>query len=144
MPLAQLNIARTAYPLTSPEMASFVDQLAEVNAAAEAADGFVWRLKDDDGPGATGYRILDDDRLIVNLSVWRDLEALQSFVVGHEQHREALRNRHAWFERASEPMTVCWPVPDGHHPTVAEAEEMLLRLRAEGPSAEVFPFRYRG
>ncbi|MBK9738561.1 MAG: DUF3291 domain-containing protein [Actinobacteria bacterium] len=33
-------------------MASFVAQLEELNAAAEMADGFVWRLQDDDGPGA--------------------------------------------------------------------------------------------
>lgn len=144
MPLAQLNIARMRYPLSAPEMESFVEQLADVNAGAEAADGFIWRLKDEQGPGATSYRILDDDGLIVNLSVWRDLDALRAFVVGHGQHRDALRDRFTWFERAAEPMTVCWEVPEGHEPTVDEAEEMLLLLRAEGPSARVFPFTYRG
>ena len=41
-------------------------------------------------------------------------------------------------------MTVCWHVDEGHLPPLEEAEEMLLRLRAEGPSDEVFPFTYRG
>ena len=143
MPLAQLNIARRRFALDSPEMASFMEQIAAVNAAAESADGFVWRLRDEDGPGSTGYRILDDDSLIVNLSVWRDLEALQAFVLGHDQHRRALQDRHRWFERADEPMTVCWTVADGHHPDIAEAQAMLLRLRQDGPSADVFPYRHR-
>lgn len=144
MPLAQLNIARMRFPMDSPGMASFVDQLADVNAGAESAEGFVWRLKDEDGPGSTTYRILGDDDLIVNLSVWRDLDALRAFVIGHDQHRGALQDRYSWFERATEPMTVCWQVEEGHLPPLEEAEEMLLRLRAKGPSAEVFPFSYRG
>jgi hypothetical protein len=144
MPLAQLNIAVMREPLDSDRMAPFVAQLAAVNAAAEAADGFVWRLKDDDGPGSTSYRMLDDEMLIVNLSVWRDLPALRAFVVDFAGHRDVLARRREWFERATEPMTVCWPVGAGHHPSVAEAERMLLRLRSEGPSSDVFPFTYRG
>ena len=144
MPLAQLNIARRRFDLDSPEMASFMVQIADVNAAAEAADGFLWRLRDEDGPGSTGYRILDDDGLIVNLSVWRDLESLRAFVIGHAQHRQALQDRHDWFERPAEPMTVCWEVPEGHHPDIAEAQAMLLLLRAEGPSDRVFPYSHRG
>lgn len=144
MPLAQLNIARMLFPLESPEMAGFVGRLANVNAAADAADGFVWRLKDEDGPGSTSYRLLDDDRLIVNLSVWRDLDALRAFVVGQEGHRDVLRARYDWFERATEPMTVCWEVPEGHLPSLDEAEEMLLLLRSEGPGTRVFPYSHRG
>ncbi len=144
MPLAQLNIARTRFPLDDPRMDPFLAQLADVNAAAEQAPGFVWRLRDEDGPGATGQRILDDDGLIVNLSVWADLEALRAFVVGYDQHRVALQSRHDWFERATEPMTACWEVEEGHVPTLAEAEEMLLLLRRDGAGPRVFPFSYRG
>lgn len=144
MPLAQLNIARMRFALDSPGMASFVARLAEVNAAADAADGFVWRLADEDGPGATSYRLLGDARLIVNLSVWRDLDALRAFVIGQAGHRDALQSRFDWFERATEPMTVCWPVAAGHVPTLDEAEGMLLRLRRDGPDEGCFAFTYRG
>ena len=144
MPLAQLNIAQVRFPLDDARMARFVEQLADVNAGAEAADGFIWRLKDEDGPGATSYRLLGRDDLIVNLSVWRDLASLRAYVVGFAAHREALRERAQWFERATEPMTVCWAVPDGHMPTLEEAEARLLQLRAEGPSEHVFPFTHRG
>lgn len=66
MALAQLNIAQMRFPLDDPRMSGFVEQLADVNAGAEDADGFVWRLKDDDGPGATSYRILG--RVTISLS----------------------------------------------------------------------------
>lgn len=143
MNLAQLNIATMLEPLDSERMADFVAQLADVNAAAEAADGFVWRLKDEDGPGSTSYRLLDDDDIIVNLSVWRDLASLREFVLGLSGHRAVLARRRDWFEKATVPMTVCWFVEEGHVPTLEEAEAMLLRLRAEGPSDGLFPFSYR-
>jgi hypothetical protein len=141
--LAQLNIATMLEPLDSARMADFVAQLAEVNAAAERADGFVWRLKDDDGPGSTSYRLLGSEDIIVNLSVWRDLSSLREFVLGQAGHRAVLTRRREWFERASVPMTVCWLVEEDHVPTLDEAQIMLLRLRAEGPSEELFPFSYR-
>ena len=143
MPLAQLNVARMQTPLDSPQMASFVARLDEVNAAAESSDGFVWRLTDEGGSDATGYRLLNDELMLVNLSVWRDLASLRAFVIGHDGHRSALQSRRDWFEPAREPMTVCWPIPEGHVPTVQEAEERLLRLRADGPSDDLFAFSYR-
>jgi hypothetical protein len=143
MPLAQLNVAHMRAPLDSPEMADFVELLASVNAAADAAEGFVWRLKDEDGPGSTSYRLLGDDTLLVNLSVWRDLASLREFVVGFAGHREALQSRREWFERADEPMTVCWYIEEGHTPSLEEAEVNLVRLRHGGPSAGLFAFTYR-
>ncbi len=144
MPLAQLNIAHMRGPLDSPEMAGFVARLESVNAAADEADGFVWRLKDDDGPGATNYRLLEDDTLLVNLSVWRDLASLREFVLGFPAHREALQSRREWFERTAEPTTVCWYIEEGHTPSLEEAEVNLVRLRNGGPSAGLFAFTYKG
>jgi hypothetical protein len=43
--LAQVNIGRMRAPLDSPEMAGFVAALEPVNALADAAPGFVWRLQ---------------------------------------------------------------------------------------------------
>ena len=42
--LAQLNIARLMAPLDSPQVADFVAALDPVNAQADSATGFVWRL----------------------------------------------------------------------------------------------------
>ncbi|MEV8097515.1 DUF3291 domain-containing protein [Kitasatospora sp. NPDC085879] len=137
--LAQLNIARLLAPLDSPQLADFVSALDPVNAAADRADGFVWRLVEGDG-NATDARIYGDDWLIVNMSVWRDPAALQAYVYAPE-HREVLRRRREWFAHVAEAMTVLWWVPAGHRPTVAEAEQRLDLLRAEGPTAEAFTLR---
>ncbi len=77
--LAQVNIARLKHPLDSPELKDFVDNLEPVNAVADASDGFVWRLKGDTGD-ATEVRVFDDPSIIVNLSVWRDPNALTAFM----------------------------------------------------------------
>ncbi|WP_345293426.1 DUF3291 domain-containing protein [Isoptericola chiayiensis] len=43
--LAQVNVAQLRAPLDSVELADFVANLDPVNALADAADGFVWRLQ---------------------------------------------------------------------------------------------------
>jgi len=47
--LAQVNIARLIEPLDSGRLVDFVTALDPVNAAADAALGFVWRLKTEEG-----------------------------------------------------------------------------------------------
>jgi Domain of unknown function (DUF3291) len=54
--LAQVNIARLRAPLDSPQLTDFVAALDPVNAAADAAPGFVWRLQTEDG-NATAVRV---------------------------------------------------------------------------------------
>lgn len=82
--LAQVNIARLVASLDDPQLADFVAALEPVNAAADAAPGFVWRLQAEDGD-ATAVRAFDWDvgdsaGVIVNMSVWRDVEHLAAFV----------------------------------------------------------------
>lgn len=77
--LAQVNIARPKAPLDSPQLKDFVEALDPVNAVADAADGFVWRLQGDSG-NATDVRVLGDEWLMVNMSTWRDTNALTAFM----------------------------------------------------------------
>jgi hypothetical protein len=137
--LAQLNIARLLAPLDDPQLQGFVSQLDPVNATADAADGFVWRLKTEDG-NATAIRVYDDEWLIVNMSVWSSVDALIAYVYSPD-HRAVLRRRREWFERLAEATTVLWWVPAGHRPTVAEAQRRLERLRADGPTPDAFTLR---
>lgn len=139
--VGQLNIAHMLEPIDSPVMASFVALIDEVNARADRAAGFVWRLKFDDGPGSLEHRIFDDDALLVNMSVWTDAQSLFDFVYRNEEHRSALRRRGEWFGAVSDATTVCWWVDEGHRPTVREAQDRLVLLREEGPSVQAFPFR---
>ncbi|MET9804107.1 DUF3291 domain-containing protein [Streptomyces sp. NPDC006368] len=138
--LAQVNLARLKFPLDSPELKEFVDALDPVNAVADTADGFVWRLKSESG-NATDVPVFGDDWLIVNMSVWRDTDALTAFMY-QGRHRELLSRRYEWFERVEEAMTALWWVAEGQRPTVAEAEKRLLRLREHGATPHAFTLRH--
>ncbi|XKK63090.1 DUF3291 domain-containing protein [Streptomyces sp. ARC32] len=137
--LAQVNIARLKAPLDSPQLKDFVDALDPVNASADTADGFVWRLKSEGGD-ATDIPVFGDSWLIVNLTVWRDANALTAFMY-QGRHREMLARRREWFERLAEAVTTLWWVPAGHRPTVTEAESRLLHLRTHGPTPYAFTLR---
>jgi hypothetical protein len=134
--VAQVNIAMPVEPVTSARLAEFVELLEPVNALADAAPGFVWRLQTDDGD-ATGIRAFGDDRLIVNMSVWESVEALTSFVFG-TFHAEVMRRRREWFTQIREPYTVAWWLPTGSVPTIADAEDRLDALRRHGPTPYAF------
>jgi hypothetical protein len=136
--LAEINIARLRAPLESPELADFVANLDRINALAEGFDGFVWRLKGE-GNDATALRPLGDD-VIVNMSVWRDVESLKSYAY-RSAHVEIMRRRKEWFERMVEAYLAMWWVPKGHHPTVQEAIHKLELLREKGPTPDAFNFR---
>ncbi|MFC6886868.1 MULTISPECIES: DUF3291 domain-containing protein [Actinomadura] len=136
--LAQFNVATLRFPLDDPRLAEFVARLDPVNAAADGAPGFVWRLTEEGRPDATGLRPLGDD-VIINFSVWEDREALWDFAY-RSGHLELLRRRREWFQRHAEAHSVLWWIPAGHVPTVEEAAERLALLRAEGPSPRAFTF----
>ena len=112
--LAQLNIASTQAPLDDPIMKGFVDQLDYINAVADRSEGFVWRLQTEDGD-ATAIRAFDDDRIIVNMSVWESLEALHDYVY-RSDHLGPLRDRKKWFTRIEGPSLVLWWIPAGDPP----------------------------
>ncbi|GAA3161535.1 DUF3291 domain-containing protein [Nonomuraea roseoviolacea] len=140
MHLAQLNIAHLRAPIDGPELATFVELLEPINALADAAPGFVWRLQEsEDDPTAT---VVHDygDHLLVNFSVWESIDAVWTFVY-RSAHLGVLRRRREWFLRIAEPYTVMWWVPEGHIPTLAEAMRRLERLRAHGPGPEAFTFQ---
>lgn len=136
--LAQLNIGRLQAPLDSPQLEGFVAALEPINAIADRAPGFVWRLQTEDGD-ATSIRAFDDDMLLVNMSVWESLDALNAFV-HRSDHRPVMLRRREWFERPSDAYVVLWWVPAGHTPTVEEAKERLELLRGRGPTPEAFSF----
>src|SRR5690349_16357562 len=119
--LAQINIARLTAPLDDPRLADFVAQLDEVNALAERAPGFVWRLKSDSG-NALDIAYGDDPMLLVNMSVWESVEALQEFTYAR-RHLEVFRQRGKWFEKMAQPSYCLWWRPAGDPPTVAEGRD---------------------
>jgi heme-degrading monooxygenase HmoA len=137
--LAQVNIGRIRASLESPAMAGFVTKLEAINALADRADGFVWRLQGGDGD-ATYLRPFDDERIIVNMSVWESIDALRAYVY-HSAHAEVLRQRRDWFEKFDKVYLALWWVPAGHIPTVDEAKMRLASIERHGPTPFAFTFK---
>jgi len=136
--LAQLNIAKMKFEPESPEMKDFNDAIDSVNAWADACPGFVWRLQSD-GENPAADLVFNDPSWLVNLSVWENVEALMAFIRS-DLHLSIMKRRREWFQPVGEATMVLWWVPEGHIPSVAEAQERLETLRANGASAEAFGF----
>ncbi len=138
--VAQVNIGTPKAPTDSPLLADFMAALDPINALADESPGFVWRLQTEDG-NATAIRPFEDDRLMINMSVWESIDELASFVY-RSGHVEVMRRRREWFEHMRLFMTLWW-VPEGHVPTTAEARERLDHLAAHGPTPFAFTFKVR-
>lgn len=138
--LAQLNVARLRAPLDHSDSADFVAGLDSINALAEASAGFVWRLTDEDGQSSSFVPLPgnDDPLLIVNYSIWSDLESLKAFMYDTE-HVDFLRRRREWFERMDAASHVCWWIAEGSIPDLAEAYRRLETLRSDGPTSAAWP-----
>lgn len=138
--LAQVNIAKFRVPVADPVNAEFIAALDRVNAVAEAQPGFVWRLKGD-GNHALDVKLFDDPDMVINMSVWTDLDALAAFVYRNEDHRAIMRRRREWFDHIETYMALWW-VPAGHAPTPAEGKGRLDHLARHGPTPAAFVFRH--
>ena len=143
--VAQVNIGRLVAPLDSPQLADFMAGLDPVNAAADGAPGFVWRMQTEDG-NATAVRGFEQDGegsgggIIINMSVWETVEALAAYAYG-PAHITVLRRRREWFERMKDAYAALWWIPRGHIPTVAEAEDRVKHLRTHGPMPYAFTLK---
>jgi hypothetical protein len=137
--LAHLNVARMRAPLDSPVMAEFVAQLEAMNAIADEAPGFVWRMVEEDAndPALIALGPL----MLVNLSVWGDAQALSHYVY-RSAHAGVLKERGRWFLPQERATTVLWWVAGGHIPNLQEATDRLVGLQTLGPSPRAFSFRH--
>src|SRR2546421_9557844 len=78
--LAEINVARMkGVNINDPIMKEFVDNLDRVDTLAENSEGFVWRLKDESN-NATHLNPYNDEQVILNISVWQSMEALEHYV----------------------------------------------------------------
>ena len=112
--------------------------MAAINALAERSPGFVWRLQDD--PADSSSSPVFDPKIVVTLSLWQSLEALQAFVY-QGPHGAAFRRRAEWFEpRPGQPNVVLWWVKAGERPTIPQAMARLQYLELKGPTPKAFSF----
>ena len=139
--LAQCNVVKLKAPLDSPLVADFVAALVPVNALADAAPGYVWRLKTDEGD-ATSIRVFADDQILLNMSVWESMEALADYVY-RSAHKEVLRQRRRWANRFDGVQSAMWWIRAGTIPEPSEAVARLECLERVGPSEYAFTFQSR-
>ena len=84
--------------------------------------------------------MLDDPRVLFNLTVWRSLDDLRPYVY-HTEHAAFFRRRREWFvPPPNEPAALWWDA-DGERPSVEDAMTRLERLWRDGPSSEAFTFK---
>ena len=137
--LAQLNIAKMKYPIDSPELTDFVDNLDNINALADDSPGFIWRLQTEEGD-ATGIEFFGDDTL-VNMSIWKDVESLHGYVY-RSAHNKIMSRRKEWFHRVDKAYTVLWWIVAGTIPSLEEARDKLELLILQGPTTEAFSIKH--
>lgn len=142
MLLAQSNIALFRWPLTDPRMAGFVSQIDTMNLLAESSHGFVWRFTDP--YESTGLPTpFGDPLLFFNMSVWRDVESLRSYVFQSE-HVEMLQRKSEWTRPTGTPPLVMWWLDDDEAmPTVHDAIARFEALQNDSNSGDVFTFSER-
>jgi hypothetical protein len=138
--IAQVNIGRVKAPVEDPIMLGFTSRLDEINALADRAPGFVLRLQTPVG-NATYFRPYpEDDRVLINMSVWESIDALRHYVY-KTAHAQFLREREAWFEKFSGVYMALWWVPAGHRPGMDEATKRIAHLEKHGPTQFAFTFK---
>lgn len=137
--VAQVNMGRIKAPLDDASMAGFMGRLDEINALADRSPGFVWRLQTSEG-NATYFRPYDDDRILLNMSVWKTIEDLKHYVY-RTIHAEVMRERQKWFEKFEGAFIALWWVPVGHIPGIDEAKKRIAHLNSHGPTQFAFTFK---
>lgn len=136
--LAQINVAQAVADMEAEIMTGFVSRLEEINALADQAPGFVWRLQSEQGD-ATSISAFDDALMLINMSVWDSIESLKAFVY-RSVHVELIQDREAWFSKMAVSHQALWWISAGHTPTEEEGKEKLAQIRTHGPSQQAFTF----
>jgi hypothetical protein len=136
--IAQINVASFRVARRHPVNAEFEAALDQVNALAERAPGFVWRMAGE-GENADGS-LFADPHITINMTVWETIDHLAAFAYRNVTHRGMLRRRKDWFVEMPAYLALWW-VRAGRMPSLREGKEKLELIARLGPTAEAFDFR---
>jgi len=138
--IAQINVARMiGVNIEDPIMKEFVENLDRVNELAENSPGFVWRLKDDSN-NASNFNPFNDEQVIINVSVWEDIESLENFTY-KTFHTDFLKRRKEWFFKYGKAHFALWWIKAGNYPSIEDSMERLKCLQLNGASKKAFNFK---
>lgn len=138
--LAEFNFGTLRYPWDDPRIAGFQNAVEQVNAIGARSPGFVWRMPDDEMEQAQNdphgpFR--DGPHTASTLSIWESPATLYQFVT-RTLHARIMKGAPDWFEPDDSGHLVCWWVPMGARPSVAEAMAKWHILQSDGETENVF------
>ncbi|GGZ70725.1 DUF3291 domain-containing protein [Algibacter mikhailovii] len=136
--LAQVNIARRLAPLDDPIMQDFLNNVERINAIADSSEGFKWRMQDEEKE--EGSIIFQDDSLVINISVWENLEALYEYTY-KSGHIDVFKRKKEWFSKLKMVHMAFWYVKQGYQPTFKDAKQRLDYMNINGDTPYAFSFR---
>lgn len=138
--LAEFNFGTLRYPWGDPRIAGFEDAVDQVNAIGARSPGFIWRLPDDDMDAAQNDPngpLRNRPNTASTLSIWEEPVALYQFVT-KTLHARIMKGAPDWFVPGDSGHLVCWWVPVGSRPRVAEGMQMWQTLQERGETEFVF------
>jgi len=140
--LAQINVARmVGVNISDPIMAEFVGNLDKVNVLAEESEGFIWRLKDET-KSAYNFNPYHDEQIIINISVWKNIECLEHFTF-NTFHTDFIRRRKEWFKQYGTAHFAMWWIREGNYPRVEQSMARLKFLQTKVATSKAFDFKNR-
>lgn len=138
--LAQVNVAKRLAPMDDPIMQDFVNNVDRINALADDHTGFIWRLQDEDKDLAS--EIFQDDTLLINMSVWENIEALFNYTYKSD-HVEIFKRKKEWFSKMKMMHMAFWYIPEGYVPTFQDAKDRLDYIDKHGDTPYAFGFKIK-
>ena len=139
--LAQINVGTLVALPGDPAVQPYFDGLDRINALADAAPGFVWRLQGENG-NATAIQVSPDPLFILNMSVWTDADSLFAFVY-RSAHTPVMARRRDYFGRFDGAYQALWWIEADTIPTINDGLSRLWHLDRFGPSPHAFTFKAR-
>lgn len=138
--LAEFNFGTLRYPFGDPRIAGFEDAIDQVNAIGARSPGFIWRLPDDDMDAAQNDHngpLRDRPNTASTLSVWENPSTLYEFVT-RTLHARIMKGASDWFVPGDRGHLVCWCVPIGTQPSVADGMQQWQSLQEHGETEKIF------
>lgn len=137
--LAEFNFGTLKYDWDDPRVADFQNNLDLMNGLAAKADGFFWRMPDDEMEAAQVDMLgaFANPRTASTFSVWRDVDSLSAFV-WKTVHKRFYDRKGEWYDaKGNGNFVMCW-IPEGYKPTVAEGMERFNHMKSQGETDFAF------
>lgn len=152
--LVHINVFRPLGVISTedPNAQFFFSQLPGIFAAADKEETLYWHnhaLRTQDGHFLTFEEVFAaaDEGFanpdVITMAGWRDVNALHAFAYRFDQHRDGMKKLRDWSDRSVGATMAMWWAPKSERITIRQGWNKIQKLRAEGPSPDVFTLQTR-